>query len=64
LAWSQAVNEIQVHELACHHEAVMDSIPAAQIGRKLQQRLSARQGRTREAPPAPIPQKTNTITAA
>jgi enterobactin synthetase component F len=31
---------IEVHKLACHHEAVLDPLPAAQIGRILQQRLS------------------------
>ncbi|HEX3471227.1 MAG TPA: AMP-binding protein, partial [Silvibacterium sp.] len=32
--------KIEVHELKCHHEAVFDPAPAAQIGRVLQQRLS------------------------
>ena len=32
--------KIEVHELACHHEAVLDPVPAAQIGGILQQRLS------------------------
>ncbi len=36
----------EVHELACHHEAVLDPQPAAQIGRVLQQRLSSLDSRT------------------
>jgi enterobactin synthetase component F len=40
LAWAPFVHAIQVHELACHHEAVLDPIPAAQIAGRLEQRLS------------------------
>jgi enterobactin synthetase component F len=41
LAWRPFVGRgFQVHELACHHEAVLDPGPAAQIGNILQQRLS------------------------
>jgi enterobactin synthetase component F len=43
-AWGPRVGRIQVHELACHHEAVLDPIPAAQIAGKLQQRLSPMHG--------------------
>jgi enterobactin synthetase component F len=43
LAWARFVPAIQVHELACHHEAVLDPIPAAQIARGLEQRLSTTQ---------------------
>jgi enterobactin synthetase component F len=40
-AWRPFVaGRIEVHELACHHEAVLDPIPAAQIGSVLRQRLS------------------------
>jgi L-serine---[L-seryl-carrier protein] ligase len=39
--WPFVGGEFEVHELACHHEAVLDPIPAAHIGRILQQRLSA-----------------------
>jgi enterobactin synthetase component F len=40
LAWRPFVGHgFQVHELACHHEAVLDPGPAAQIGNILQQRL-------------------------
>jgi enterobactin synthetase component F len=40
-AWRPFVGRgFQVHELACHHEAVLDPGPAAQIGSILQQRLS------------------------
>jgi enterobactin synthetase component F len=41
LAWRPFIGRgFQVHELACHHEAVLDPGPAAQIGSILQQRLS------------------------
>jgi enterobactin synthetase component F len=41
LAWRPFVGRgFQVHELACHHEAVLDPGPAAQIGSILQQQLS------------------------
>jgi len=39
-AWAPFVHAIHVHELACHHEAVLDPIPAAQIAGRLEQRLS------------------------
>jgi enterobactin synthetase component F len=40
-AWRPFVGRgFQVHELACHHEAVLDPGPAARIGSILQQRLS------------------------
>jgi enterobactin synthetase component F len=39
-AWTLFVPAIQVYELACHHEAVLDPIPAAQIASRLEQRLS------------------------
>jgi enterobactin synthetase component F len=38
---------IVVHTLDCHHEAVLDPLPAAQIGRILQQRLSITQNHPR-----------------
>jgi enterobactin synthetase component F len=41
-AWRPFIRgKIEVHELECHHEAVFDPVPAAQIGRILQQRLSS-----------------------
>ncbi len=41
-AWQQFVGgRIEVHELACDHEAVLDPIPAARIGSVLQTLLSA-----------------------
>ncbi|MGH7057147.1 MAG: amino acid adenylation domain-containing protein, partial [Acetobacteraceae bacterium] len=43
-AWRPFVTRIQIHELACHHEAVMEPIPAAQIAGRLQQRFSATRG--------------------
>jgi enterobactin synthetase component F len=43
-AWGRWVGGIQVHELACHHEAVLDPVPAAQIAGKLQQQLSGTHG--------------------
>jgi enterobactin synthetase component F len=39
--WPFVGGEFEVHELACHHEAVLDPAPAAHIGRILQQRLAA-----------------------
>jgi len=39
-AWDPFVRGIQVHELACHHEAVLNPLPAAQIASRLQQRLA------------------------
>jgi enterobactin synthetase component F len=54
LAWRPFVGRgFQVHELACHHEAVLDPGPAAQIGSILQQRLSIlnRQQIQRVSPP-------------
>ncbi len=40
-AWRPFVGRgFQVHELACHHESVLEPGPAAQIGSILQQRLS------------------------
>ena len=41
LAWGPFTGrKIEIHELNCHHEAVFDPVPAAEIGRVLQQRLS------------------------
>lgn len=51
-AWRPFVARIQIHELACHHEAVMEPIPAAQIAGGLWQRFSvtrSRYGRNRGA---------------
>jgi enterobactin synthetase component F len=40
-AWQRYIGgEIEVHELACHHEGVLDSVPAAHIGKTLRQRFS------------------------
>jgi enterobactin synthetase component F len=39
-AWEPFVRGIQVHELACHHEAVLNPLPAAQIASGVQQRLA------------------------
>jgi enterobactin synthetase component F len=39
-AWKPFVHGMQVHELACHHEAVMNPLPAAQIASALQQRFA------------------------
>jgi enterobactin synthetase component F len=40
-AWRRFIGgRIEVHELACHHEGVLDSVPAAQIGNTLRQRFS------------------------
>ena len=40
-AWRRFIGgRIEVHELACHHEGVLDSVPAAQIGNTLRQWFS------------------------
>jgi enterobactin synthetase component F len=44
-AWEPFARGIQVHELACHHEAVLNPLQAAQIASRLQQRLSIVHGR-------------------
>jgi enterobactin synthetase component F len=63
-AWGPWVGGIQVHELACHHEAVLDPMPAAQIAGKLQQRLATMHGPwVPEVLPA-IPQETEVIATA
>jgi enterobactin synthetase component F len=41
-AWAPFVQAIHLRELACHHEAVLDPIPAAQIAGALEQRLAAK----------------------
>jgi enterobactin synthetase component F len=38
--WPFVGGKIDMHALACHHEGVLDPLPAAQIGEILQQRLS------------------------
>jgi len=42
-AWAPFVSRVQVQELQCHHEAVLNPLPAAQIGSTLQQRLAMEQ---------------------
>jgi enterobactin synthetase component F len=40
-AWQHFIGGvIEVHELACHHEGVLDPVPAARIGNTLRQRFS------------------------
>jgi enterobactin synthetase component F len=40
-AWRRFIGgRIEVHELACHHEGVLDPVPAAQIGNTLRQWFS------------------------
>jgi enterobactin synthetase component F len=40
-AWRRFIGgRIEVHELACHHEGVLDAVPAAQIGKTLRQWFS------------------------
>jgi enterobactin synthetase component F len=42
-AWRRFIGgRIEVHELACHHEGVLDPAPAAQIGNTLRQWFSMR----------------------
>jgi len=62
--WPFVAGEIQVHALACHHEAVLDPMPAAQIGGILQQRLSVMDGpRALRVPPGMQRETEATITA-
>jgi enterobactin synthetase component F len=58
-AWAPFVRRIQVHELACHHEAVLNPLPASQIAGRLQQRLAIEQF----APTVPPAGQPKTITA-
>jgi enterobactin synthetase component F len=44
-AWRPFIGrKIEVYKLACHHEAVLDPVPAAQIGSTLRQRISILDG--------------------
>jgi len=53
-SWRRFIGgRIEVHELACHHEGVLDSVPAAQIGNTLRQWFSM--PRLQRAPmPSPL----------
>jgi enterobactin synthetase component F len=53
-AWRRFIGgTIEVHELACHHDGVLDAVPAAQIGNTLRQRFSM--PRLQRAPmPSPL----------
>jgi hypothetical protein len=53
-----------VHELACHHEAVLDPIPAAHIAGRLQQRLSTTHDRWLPEASQVIQQKTEPTATA
>lgn len=65
LAWRPFMSgKIDVHELACHHEAVLDPAPATQIAKILQQQLSTLDDhRVMEISPA-VQGETGEITAA
>ena len=43
-AWAPFVRAIEVQELACHHEAVLNPAPATQIAGRLQQKLAIDHG--------------------
>ena len=60
-AWAPFARGIQVHELACHHEAVLNPLPASQIASRLQQRLSIVQGQQAPEVSPVIQQKTETV---
>jgi enterobactin synthetase component F len=63
LAWRPFVGRgFQVHELACHHEAVLDPGPAAQIGSILQQQLSTLSRQQIQRVPSPIHQQREVFT--
>lgn len=64
-AWRRFIGgTIEVHELACHHEGVLDAAPAAQIGNALRQRFSM--PRLQRAPIASplIPSETGEMSVA
>jgi len=65
-AWTPFVgSEIEVHELDCHHEAVLNPMPANRIGSILQQRLSNRHDRwVPEISSTILQQKTEAIATA
>jgi L-serine---[L-seryl-carrier protein] ligase len=63
-AWRPFVgSKIEVHELACHHEAVLDPVPAAQIGRILRERLAILDNQWLPQVSPAILKKTEAITA-
>ena len=43
-AADEVIRGIQVHELACHHEAVLNPLPASLIAGRVQQKLAIEQG--------------------
>jgi enterobactin synthetase component F len=56
-AWEPFVAGIEVEELACHHEAVLDPTPAARIAGKLEERLSIARGHWASEDSPASPQK-------
>jgi enterobactin synthetase component F len=64
-AWRPFINgQIEIHELQCHHEEVLDLIPAAQIGSILRKRLSRPAGMSTEITSAVIPGEAEAISGA
>ncbi len=64
-AWRPFVRGgIEVHELACHHEAVLDPVPAALIGSVLQKRFSSHGMPVTQLPSSIVGNKTGATTAS
>jgi enterobactin synthetase component F len=62
-AWAQFVRGIEVNKLACHHEAVLDPLPAARIASRIQQILAIVHGLHTLEPPLVVPQETRSTAA-
>jgi enterobactin synthetase component F len=63
LAWAQYVRRIEVHELECHHEAVLNPAPAVQIAGRLQQTLAIKHGQWARQTPSFIELESQRTTA-
>jgi enterobactin synthetase component F len=59
-AWAPFVRAFEVNRLACHHEAVLDPLPAAQIASRIQQRLTLGHGLMTLEPASAVGMKTIT----
>jgi len=53
-AWQPWINgRVEVHDIDCHHQAMLDPVPAPQIARLLQQRLDHLENRYMSPAPSP-----------
>jgi enterobactin synthetase component F len=62
-AWARFVRGIEVNELECHHEAVLDPLPAAQIASRIQEVLAIGQSLCPAELPAIVPMEMQTTAA-